>query len=91
MQAALDRGDEGGEVVGVPEAGGLRLPGLEEAGVGVVLERLQHAVAHAVGPVVGEHERLVDEAADEVGHVAGDDAARVCTDDLGCVQRRTRR
>ena len=38
--------------------------------------------------MVGEHERLVDEAADEVGHVAGGDDARVCADDLGRVQRR---
>jgi hypothetical protein len=87
-EAALDRGDEGGEVLGVPQAGGLGLPALEEAGVGVVLQGLQHAVAHAGGPVVGEHERLVDEAADEVGHVAGGDGARVCAHDLGRVQRR---
>ena len=60
---------EGEEVIAVAGAHRLRLAGLGEALEPVLAHGLEQAVADLRVPVLGDHQRLVDQRAEQVEHV----------------------
>ena len=65
---AADLARDAEEVTSVPGAQHLRLAGFYESIASVLPQRLQQSVAQRCNGVVGDHDRLGDEAREEVEH-----------------------